>query len=253
METAAPSADTVPGADAVPGADGATGADAPSGEAAAGEPPVGLSGRLSAWGDQAEEKWRFLDAELLRTRLLTKVVLLHLRYTFGYLAFGFLVSAPIQLGFRHGAGWVEGSFKSLFLGALFALPCLILWPMTLIDWHRMRIPEFKNLELALTRWAAIVAALWLVTAFVGERVLGLEGWLGWICDIRVAWTNLGLMFFSWVRVKFHTLLFREFYTLKPDDDLVLRVPPSRIKLKKDTPDPDDPNGERTTRKTRRLS
>ena len=49
-------------------------------------------------------------------------------------------------------------------------------------------------------------------------------------DERVAWLTLGLMFFGWIRVKFHTILFREFYTLKPEDDLVLRVPPSQLKL-----------------------
>ncbi len=193
--------------------------------------------RLKAWAagrrDKAERNWRFLDAELQRTRLLTKVVLLHARYTFGYLAFGFLISAPIQLGLRHEAGWVEGLFKSLTLGFLFALPCLLLWPLTLIDWHRMRIPEFKNLELALTQWAAVAAALWLGVAFGVGEVLQTGGWLGWLCDVKVAWTNLGLMFFSWVRVKFHTVMFREFYTLKPDDDLVLRVPPSQIKLRLD--------------------
>ncbi|RMG17209.1 MAG: hypothetical protein D6731_04500, partial [Planctomycetota bacterium] len=190
--------------------------------------------RLRAWvsrrGERAEHDWRFLDAELHRTRLLFKVVALHLRYTFGYLAFGFLVSAPIQLGFRHEEGWLEGLFKSVVLGALFAVPALLLWPFSNIDWGRMRIPEFKNLELALTRWAAVLAALWLAVAFVVEKVLRSEGVVGWLCDTRVAWTNLGLMFFSWVRVKFHTLMFREFYTLKPDDDLVLRVPPSRLRL-----------------------
>jgi hypothetical protein len=211
-------------------------AEGAAGEEAAGSaaPAEGGVSRLSSWAasrrDKAERNWRFLDAELQRTRLLTKVVLLHARYTFGYLAFGFLVSAPIQLGMRHEAGWTEGLVKSIVLGVLFALPCLLLWPLTIIDWHRMRIPEFKNLELALTRWAAIAAGVWLAACFVFGRVLDVGGWTGWLLDLKVAWTNLGLMFFSWVRVKFHTVMFREFYTLKPDDDLVLRVPPSKLKV-----------------------
>lgn len=206
----------------------------PAGSAEAASPaPEGRWSRLQAWAaarrDRAERNWRFLDAELQRTRLLTKVVLLHARYTFGYLAFGFLISAPIQLGLAHEAGWVEGLFQSLALGVLFGLPALLLWPFTIIDWHRMRIPEFKNLELALTQWAALAAGAWLAIAFLVSRVLEVEGWPGWLCNVEVAWTNLGLMFFSWVRVKFHMVMFREFYTLKPDDDLVLRVPPSRLK------------------------
>lgn len=213
--------------DSPPAADPADPAETPT------PAPPGRWGRLQAWAaarrDRAERNWRFLDAELQRTRLLTKVVLLHARYTFGYLAFGFLVSAPIQLGLAHAAGWVEGMFQSLALGVLFAVPALLLWPLTIIDWHRMRIPEFKNLELALTQWAALAASAWLAIAFLVSRVFEVQGWPGWLCNVEVAWTNLGLMFFSWVRVKFHMIMFREFYTLKPDDDLVLRVPPSRLK------------------------
>jgi hypothetical protein len=213
--------------------------------------------RLRAWAarrrDKAEGNWRFLDAELKRGRLLTKVVLLHLRYTFGYLAFGFLVSAPLQLGYRHE--WGESMLKSLALGLLCALPFGLLWPFTKIDWGRMRVPEFKNLELRLTRLATLCAALWLLVASVVHFAAGDPGegkattWWVWICDPRVAWLTLGLMFFAWLRVKFHTLLFREFYTLKPEDDLVLRVPPSQLKLdlgkQRASPDAAKPRSEQT--------
>ncbi len=211
----------------------------------------GLTDRVIGWfagrRDKAEHNWRFVDAELKRGRLLTKVFLLHLRYSFGYLAFGFLVSAPIQLGWRRELASGGHMFKSLALGLACALPFLLLWPFTRIAWGRMRVPEFKNLELALTRWATVMAILFVVlaasvTVLFGHPEPGPDGvvpqlpWWVWICDVRVAWLTLGLMFFSWIRVKFHTLLFREFYTLKAEDDLVLRVPPSQLKL--DLSDPD---------------
>ena len=226
--------------------------DPPHPESSPEEPKVpGLGARAMGWfarrRDAAEDNWRFVDAEVQRGRLLTKVFLLPLRYAFGYLAFGFLVSAPIQLGWRRELAAGGHVFKSLALGLGCAIPFLLLWPFTRIAWERMRVPEFKNLELALTRWATVMAILFVVlaasvTVLFGHPKPGPDGatpvlpWWVWICDVRVAWLTLGLMFFSWIRVKFHTLLFREFYTLKAEDDLVLRVPPSQIKL--DLSDPD---------------
>jgi hypothetical protein len=211
----------------------------------------GLLAKLTGWfarrRDKAEDNWRFVDAELTRARLLTRVFMLHLRYTFGYLAFGFLISAPIQLIVRRE---LDGGhfFKSLTLGLACVIPFLVLWPFTRIAWERMRVPEFKNLELALTRWATALALIFVIvaagiTVLFGHPTPGPDGeipalpWWVWICDARVAWLTLGLMFVSWIRVKFHTLLFREFYTLKAEDDLVLRVPPSQIKL--DLSDPSE--------------
>lgn len=93
-------------------------------------------------------------------------------------------------------------------------------------------PEFKNFELALTRWASYCAAAFFVFAGV-LQLTAPQSRLGWLCDFRVAWVELVLMSFAWVGVKFHTVLFREFYTLKPDDDLVLvglrtRIDPRRL-------------------------
>lgn len=216
-------------------------------------PEPGFLSQLGGWfarrRDKAEKNWRFVDAEVKRGRLLTQVFLLHLRYTFGYLAFGFLVSAPIQLGWRRELSMGGHVFKSLALGLACVVPFLVLWPFTRIAWEKMRVPEFKNLELALTRWATVLALLFVifaasVTVLFGHPDAGPDGeipalpWWVWICDVRVAWLTLGLMFFSWIRVKFHTLLFRDFYTLKAEDDLVLRVPPSQIKL--DLSDPEAP-------------
>ncbi|HBP20595.1 MAG TPA: hypothetical protein DEA08_22750, partial [Planctomycetes bacterium] len=200
---------------------------------AEGAPP---SRGLRSWWvrrrEQIESKWSRVGSEINRTRLIAKVFLLHVRYVFGYLAFGFAVSAPLQLGRLHQQGWEEGIFKSLLLGGMCGIPFLLLWPLTIIAWERMRIPEFKNLELGLTRWAAIVAALWVFSCGVVRWPLRLDGFVAWIADPQIAWITFGLMFFAWLRVKFHTMIFREFYTLKHDEDLVLRVPPSRLDLAK---------------------
>tara|TARA_R110002072_G_scaffold113619_2_gene243300 strand:+ start:414 stop:1019 length:606 start_codon:yes stop_codon:yes gene_type:complete len=162
--------------------------------------------------------------ELSRTRLVAKVFLLHVRYVFGYLAFGYLVSAPLQIGRLHEDGWLSGIAVCLVLGFACLIPFLVLYPFTRIAWERMRIPEFKNLELALTGWAAIAAAVFVAAAGIVRWPLRLEGAVLDVFNPNVAWLCFGLMFFAWVRVKFHTVLFREFYTLRDEDDLVLRVP-----------------------------
>jgi hypothetical protein len=214
------------------------------------EPPPTASARLTAWiarrRDKAESNWRFIDAGLHRTRLLATVFLLHLRYTFGYLAFGFLVSAPIQFATRRDLVG-DHVLKSLVLGMACVVPFVVLWPFTRIAWERMRVPEFKNLELALTRWATALALVFVlfaggVTVVFGRRDGEIPWWV-WLCDVRVAWLNLGLMFFAWLRVKFHTLLFREFYTLKAEDDLVLRVPATQLTLDLEEPDAEAPDSD----------
>lgn len=229
-------------------------ADSPSGEAPSPTPEPkpsaeskpdapGVFSKVGSWWkrrrEAVESNWQFLDGELHRGRLLTVVLLLHLRYTFGYLAFGFMVSAPLQLAYRQE--WGDHLLKSVVLGLLCVVPFVCLWPFTRIDWGRMRVPEFKNLELALTRWATVLALAFLVFSAAVRLFAGQsddeEAWWVWVCDVRVAWLTLGLMFFAWIRVKFHTLLFREFYTLRPSDDLVLSVPPSQLNLDLDPPKP----------------
>ncbi|MBL4847604.1 MAG: hypothetical protein JKY65_18960, partial [Planctomycetes bacterium] len=175
------------------------------------------------------QRWSRVGSDLSRTRLVVKVFLLHVRYVFGYLAFGFLVSAPLQIGRLHEDGWLKGIAACLVLGFACLIPFAVLYPFTRIAWERMRIPEFKNLELALTGWAAIAAAVFVLATGLVRWPLNLEGWPRDVFHPGIAWLCFGLMFFAWVRVKFHTLLFREFYTLRPDDDLVLRVPERRGK------------------------
>lgn len=191
------------------------------------EPPArhGLTGRWRAWWrlrrQATELRWAFLFRGVMRAGLVTQVLLLHIRYTCGHLAAGFLVSAPIQLiGGSYGQ-WDEGRiWKSMWLGGLFGLPFLLLMPFTNVDWGRMRIPEFKHLELAFSRWALWASLGLLVLALLIQAGHGSDSLL----DLRVAWVNLVLMFFAWVRVKANMIMFREFYTLKPGDELVISLP-----------------------------
>lgn len=187
--------------------------------------PAGLAARWRAWWrlrrQATELRWAFLFRGVMRAGLVTQVLLLHVRYTCGYLAAGFLVSAPIQLiGGSHGQ-WDEGRiWKSMWLGGLFGLPFLLLMPFTNVDWGRMRIPEFKHLELAFSRWALWASLGLLMLALLIQAGHGSDSLL----DLRVAWVNLVLMFFAWVRVKANMIMFREFYTLKPGDELVISLP-----------------------------
>jgi len=213
-------------------------AEEPAGGAAAAsgaEAPGGLRGWWRARVARTEARWTRVAGGLHRTRLVTRVVLLYVRYTFGYLAAGFLISAPIQLGLNP-EDWGEGRLlKCLLLGVVCLIPFGVLYPFSQVDWGRMRLPEFKNLELDLTRWATFLALAFLLLALVVYpfRDASSDPEAGpvlrttlWVCDLKVAWLNTMLMAFGWVRVKLHTVLFRDFYTLKPDDDLVLSFPPS---------------------------
>ncbi|MEZ6185826.1 MAG: hypothetical protein R3F62_12550 [Planctomycetota bacterium] len=197
-------------------------------------------GRLGRWlrlkQYEAERRWADPREHFRHKRLLAKVVLLHVRYTCGYLATGFLISAPIQLGTQDH--W-DSIGKSLVLGLICTLPFVVLWPFTRVDWERMRLPEFKNLELAQTRWAVYASGAFLLVC--GLARLWPDGSLLWLFDVRIAWLSLLLMAFAWLRVKFHTLVFREFYTLKPDDDLVLSYrPPLRDTEPEPAPEPAAP-------------
>lgn len=193
-------------------------------------PPPGLVGRVLAWlearNDATQARW---DAVLeiprvRRTRFLAKVAAIHARYTFGYLMAGFLVSAPIQLGRGHeGDGAI---FKSIILGLACLVPFVVLIPFTKVAWDKMRLPEFKNLELGLTRWATIASVAFLAVTWGVQLFAAPTSAAAWLFDPHVAWVNLGLMAFAWVRIQFDAWLFREFYTLHPDDDtlVLFRLP-----------------------------
>lgn len=190
-----------------------------AGEPPPSTPPAAPASLPPASSPEGQLRWASLfKGRVQRVGTVTQVLLLHVRYTCGNLAMGFLVSAPLQLigssqEWQHGRVW-----SSVLLGLLFAVPFLGLIPFTNIDWGRMRLPEFKNLELAFCRWS--------VWASLGLLVLALfaEVMPGGLLDLQVAWVNLVLMFFTWVRAKTHVLMFREFYTLRTGDDLVVSLP-----------------------------
>lgn len=149
---------------------------------------------------------------------------IHARYSCGYLMTGFLVSAPIQLSRGHeGDGAI---FKSIILGLFCALPFVLLIPFTRVRWESMRLPEFKNLELGLTRWATITSVAFVALAYICRWIAAEKSPMRWLFDPHIAWVNLGLMAFAWVRIQFDAWLFREFYTLHPDDDtlVLFRLP-----------------------------
>ncbi len=136
-------------------------------------------------------------------------VLLHVRYVFGYLAAGFLVSVPISLGSRIGAGLdiVEALKEiglSLGYGAVLYVPFFALMPFSNVDWKEMRVPEFQLFELSVTRTATFVAAVMLLLT-VQARVFSR------LAEPRVVWTVFVLMLFAWLRIKVQTVIFPEFY------------------------------------------
>ena len=140
-------------------------------------------------------------------------VLLHVRYVFGYLAAGFLVSVPISIGSKVGYGLTLGDALrecglSIAYGGFLLLPFFALIPVSRIDWKAMNVPEFQLFELSVTRTATLVAAaLFLVSAALRQFTR--------LAEPRVAWTVVVLMLFAWGRIKVQTLIFPEFYELEP--------------------------------------
>lgn len=221
-------------------------APAPTAPAAPAHPgPGGPISGLKAWikhrNDRTQARWDALvethGHHLARKKLLLKVVLVHVRYTCAYLATAFLVSTPYQLIwqlFRATRGdearepRVGPIVHSLVVGLALLLVMAILIPLTRIDWSKMRLPEFKVFELNLAWWSLVVSAAYLALSAVADPIWGDDSAVGQLCDRRVALPVFTLMAFSWVRGKFDAWLFKDFYTLHPDDDsLVLfkTVPP----------------------------
>jgi len=133
----------------------------------------------------------------------------HVRYVSGYLSAGFLVSTPISLGSRIGAGLelaeaAKAIGLSLGYGVVLLVPFFALIPFARVDWKEMRVPEFQLFELKVTRTATLVAfALVLVAAGLSSRTR--------LAEPGVAWTVFVLLLFAWGRIKVQTLLFPEFY------------------------------------------
>jgi hypothetical protein len=214
---------------------------APAPHPGPGGPVSGLKAWVKQRNDRTQARWDALvethGHHLARKRLLLKVALVHIRYTCAYLATAFLVSTPYQLIwqlFRATSGDASREPRagpivhSLLVGLALLLIMAILIPLTRIDWSKMRLPEFKVFELNLAWWALVVSAAYLALSIVADPIWGDDSAVGQLCDRRVALPVFTLMAFSWVRGKFDAWLFKDFYTLHPDDDsLVLfkSVPP----------------------------
>jgi hypothetical protein len=183
---------------------------------------------LKARNDATQARWDEVlrVPRVKRTRALAKVVAIHVRYVCGYLMTGFLVSAPISLVMRKEAA--SEILASIVLGGLFALPFVALIPFTKIDWAKMRLPEFKNLELGLIKWATIASAGFLAFTAIVHMVIWSKTTtpLEWLLDPHIAWVNLVLMSFAWLRFWFEHWMFRDFYRLHPEDDtlVLFRLP-----------------------------
>ncbi|MDF1661338.1 MAG: hypothetical protein P1V97_06180, partial [Planctomycetota bacterium] len=178
------------------------------------------------WGNITQEWDRIRGGTIARYLFLTKIVLLHARYIFGYIAAGFLVSAPLYMGTKlfNDFSWDSRIFGHIFYSLLDGLICLIpfvvLIPFTQIDWENMRVPEFKIFELALTRWASYIALAYLIVCINLSIFYDMKGEAWWF-DLQIAWINFTLMVSAWLRIKIQTLIFKDFYSLESKEDLVL--------------------------------
>jgi hypothetical protein len=180
------------------------------------------------WGNITQEWDRISGSTIARYLFLIKIVLLHARYIFGYLAAGFLVSAPLYLGTKMFGNlewdqFVFGRiFYSILTGVICIVPFILLIPLTRIEWENMRVPEFKIFELALTRWASYISFAYLVISFYVNAIFDKEPTQAWWFDLQIAWINFTLMVSAWLRIKIQTLIFKDFYDLEEKEDLILQ-------------------------------
>ncbi len=128
--------------------------------------------------------------------------IMNIQYTIGYVAAGFLVSVPIQLL------WVDewtDLWPSLVRGFICLGGFLIFYPIVrYFDWKNMKLPVFKLFELSVTRNAALVSLALLAISLVDQRV----------GSPRMLWLLFLLEGIAYVKIKAHTLIFREFYAIE---------------------------------------
>jgi hypothetical protein len=143
-----------------------------------------------------------------------KLRLLRVRYVLGYLAASFLVSVPLDLGYRvaYGQATVE-SLGAIGVSILYGIVCLVgffvLRPLTQIPWERVRIPEYTVFEMRTAAWSALVAALLLGLALVASFAHAKAAEL--FLPPRLFWAVLVLVVLAWAKLKLQTLVFPEFY------------------------------------------
>lgn len=173
----------------------------------------------------ADRKERFRGAAQ-RARLRAKISLLHLRYVLGYLAAGFGVSAPVTLGFQIYYGQDSGEVLaltglSLLYGLAILVPFVLLEPVTHVAWEKMRVPEFRIFELAVSRSAAIVSLVLFLVSLLRFGSFGarMARWL----PPGLFWTVFVLMGTAWAKIKAQTYIFPEFYADR-GGERVLEIP-----------------------------
>ena len=162
-------------------------------------------------------------AELARQH--AKLKLLHVRYVLGYLAAGFGVSTPVTLGYqvyygRDGREMMALTGLAIGYGVALLIPFVVLEPVTRVAWERMRVPEFRIFELAVSRSAALVSlALFLVSVLrFGAAAEAMARWL----PPGLFWSVFVLMGTGWIKIKAQTIIFPEFYADR-DGDRVLEL------------------------------
>lgn len=137
-------------------------------------------------------------------------LLAHVRYVFGYLASGFLISVPLSAtSHLIGTGGsipdtVVRSLVSIGYGLVCLVPFFALGPFAKVDWKTMTVPRYQLFDMLVTRSATIVSGLLCVLS------LQLQVFVSWV-EPRVFWTVFVLILFSWARLKALTLLYPEFY------------------------------------------
>jgi hypothetical protein len=135
--------------------------------------------------------------------------LLNVQYTIGYVAAGFLVSVPIQVLWTIYQSQAADKWSELWGSLGRGLVCLVLyfvfWPiLRYYDWGKMKLPEFKLFELAVTRNATLVSLGLLLLSLMYPQ----------IGSRPVLWLLFLLEAVAYVKIKAHTLIFREFYAIE---------------------------------------
>jgi hypothetical protein len=129
---------------------------------------------------------------------------LEVRYTFGYLAAGFLVSTPLWIISDPQSDWSTVPFSFLY-GTVCLLVFFAFGPLTKIDWQNMKLPEFKLFELAVTKWSCLISLVFF--AVIAIHPLSRRQW-------RLGLLQFLVMVMPYLRIKLDTWLFKDFYAIE---------------------------------------
>jgi hypothetical protein len=114
---------------------------------------------------------------------------------------------------------------SLAYGIGLGLPFLALEPITRIAWQKMRVPEFRMFELAVSRSAAIVSFALFCVSMVRPASISasMTRWL----PPGLFWTVFVLMGTAWAKIRAQVVLFPEFYADEGGERVLQVVPPEQ--------------------------